>query len=210
MAFNKDNLNDYVEVKDRIQEFYEKYPEGSIQSEIVELTALRVTIKAMAFREPKDYRPGIGHSYMNIPGTTPYTKGSEIENAETSAWGRAIAALGIAVKKSVASADEVAAKKEEPAREAVVGAPSATEGPPAKRQPAPATDKQKKLIRARARERGVETDEQLKAFMIFVTGKYSSTQLTMDDVDVILSRLDDEELVRDVVEARIGEKVAQP
>jgi hypothetical protein len=47
---------------------------------------------------------------MVLPGSTPYTRGSEIENTETSAWGRAIGALGIGIDKSIASGDEVRGK----------------------------------------------------------------------------------------------------
>jgi hypothetical protein len=43
-----------------------------------------------------------------FPGRTPYTKGSELQNAETSAWGRAIVAVGAAdTKKGIASSEEV-------------------------------------------------------------------------------------------------------
>ncbi len=105
------NMDDYVPVSDRIDAFYRSHPEGSIQSEIVELTSERVTIKATAYRTPDDPRPGVGHSSLEIPGKTSFTKGSEIENAETSAWGRAIAALGFEVKRGLASAEEVRNKQ---------------------------------------------------------------------------------------------------
>ena len=95
----------YIEVKDRIEAFYKKYPEGSIQTEIINLTDARVVMKAYAFRFLEDTRPGIGHSALGIPGKTTYTRDSELENAETSAVGRAIANLGFEVKRSVASAD---------------------------------------------------------------------------------------------------------
>ena len=101
------DMKDYVPVNERIDQFYRQFPEGSIQSEIVELSDKRVTVKAYAYRTPADPRPGTGHSSLDIPGATPYTRGSEIENAETSAWGRAIAALGFEVKRGVASAEEV-------------------------------------------------------------------------------------------------------
>ena len=101
------DMSDYVPVNERVDAFYAKHPEGSIQSEIVELTASRVTVKAYAYRSPDDVRPGVGHSSLEIPGATPYTRGSEIENAETSAWGRAIAALGFEVKRGIASHEEV-------------------------------------------------------------------------------------------------------
>ena len=110
------DLSDYVQVNERIQKFYEKYPKGSLQAEIIELSDKRVTVRAYAYREPDDTRPGIGSSFMNIPGPTQFSKGSELENAETSAWGRALAALGFEVKRGLASAEEVANKQETPAK----------------------------------------------------------------------------------------------
>jgi len=107
----KFDMSDYVPVNERIEAFTKAYPDGSLQSEIVELTAERVTIKAYAYRTPDDPRPGTGHSSLEIPGATPYTKGSEIENAETSAWGRAIAALGFEVKRGISSAEEMRNKQ---------------------------------------------------------------------------------------------------
>src|SRR5690606_32268753 len=109
------DLKDYVQVNERIDAFYAKYPEGSIQSEIVELTESRVTVKAWAYRTPDDRCPGVGHSFMNIPGSTSFTRGSELETTETSAWGRALAALGFEVKRGIASAQEVENKRQEPA-----------------------------------------------------------------------------------------------
>jgi hypothetical protein len=112
------DMKDYVPVSERVDGFYKVYPEGSIQSEIVELTDSRVTVKAYAYRNPNDPRPGIGHSSLGIPGSTSFTKGSEIENAETSAWGRAIAALGFDVKRGIASYEEVRNKPSHPSRPA--------------------------------------------------------------------------------------------
>jgi hypothetical protein len=105
------NMDDYVPVNERIEAFLAAYPEGSLQSEIVELSDKRVTVRAYAYRTPGDERPGMGHSWLELPGKTTFTRGSELENAETSAWGRAIAALGFEVKRGVASAEEVASKK---------------------------------------------------------------------------------------------------
>lgn len=107
----KFDISDYVQVGDRIMAFHEKYPEGSLQSEIVRYDDDLVIIKAYAYRTIADPRPGIGHSSLTIPGTTPYTRGAELENAETSAWGRALAALGFEVKRGIASQDEVEAKR---------------------------------------------------------------------------------------------------
>lgn len=102
--------DDYVTVAERVTAFYERYPEGSIQATVLELSDSRVTIRAEAFRTPDDPRPGVGHASMAIPGSTPFTRGSELENTESSAWGRALAALGFETKRGIASADEVRAK----------------------------------------------------------------------------------------------------
>jgi hypothetical protein len=118
-------MDDYVPVNERIGAFKAEHPEGSLQSKIVELTEGRVTVMAMAYRTPDDPRPGIGHSSLEIPGSTSFTRGSEIENAETSAWGRAIAALGFEVKRGLASAEEVRNKQPEQGRGARASNPDA-------------------------------------------------------------------------------------
>lgn len=101
----------YVEVKDRIEAFYAKFPNGAIRTDIYSLTEDQVIVGAEAYADRCDERPmGTGFSAMKIPGSTPYTKDSELENAETSAVGRAIANAGFEVHRSVASADEVAFK----------------------------------------------------------------------------------------------------
>lgn len=109
----RDLMADYIPVNERIAAFYEKHPEGSLQSEIVELSESRVVMRAYAYRTPTDERPGIGYSSLNIPGSTSFTRGSEIENCETSAWGRSIAALGFEVKRGIATAEEVRNKQDE-------------------------------------------------------------------------------------------------
>ena len=114
-ADKKFDLGDYVEVKDRIAIFYELYGTGRLVTDEVQvLTApddkQRVMVKALAYRTPDDPHPAVGYSWMELPGTTSYTRGSELENTETSAWGRAIAALGILIDKSIASGQEVANK----------------------------------------------------------------------------------------------------
>lgn len=118
---------DYVDVAQRIREFRDKHPEGSLRPadidrpywvENIEGVGLRLVYVAAAYRYPEDPTPGIGMAWEPLPGRTPYTKDSELMVAETSAWGRAIvAALAGDTKKSVASADEVKARQphDEPA-----------------------------------------------------------------------------------------------
>lgn len=111
----KFDLGDYVDVKERVRLFLERYPEGRVCTVKVKVTrepddVPRVWVKALAYRDPADVHPGVGWSWMVLPGSTSYTKGSELENTETSAWGRAIGATGIGIERSIASADEVRAK----------------------------------------------------------------------------------------------------
>ena len=112
---SKFELGDYVDVKTRVAEFYAQHPDGRLVTAEAYMTEdadgkVRVWAKALAYRTPDDPLPGVGHSYLEVPGSTPYTRGSEIENAETSAWGRAIGALGIGIAKSIATTDEIDAK----------------------------------------------------------------------------------------------------
>lgn len=109
MAFD---LSNYVTVDERISEAKEQYPEGRFQSEIVELPAAfadkYIAVRASFYRTPDDQNPGQGLAWEPVPGKTPYTKESELMNAETSAWGRAlVAALVADAKRGIASANEV-------------------------------------------------------------------------------------------------------
>lgn len=107
----KPNLDDYNTVAERMTEFFRAYPSGSFQSEC-QFTQIdgrwAAIVKASAFRSEDDKRPGTGLAYEFIPGGTPYTKDSELQNAETAAWGRAVVAVGAAdTKKGIASREEV-------------------------------------------------------------------------------------------------------
>lgn len=125
MGFDSKGLDDYIDVAQRIAEFRAKHPEGSLQPlnpeqpfEIREITGsdkngkeVRGTFiiyTAAAYRTPDDPRPGVGCAYEVFPGRTPYTAGSELQNAETAAWGRAIVAvLAADTRAGVASQQEV-------------------------------------------------------------------------------------------------------
>jgi hypothetical protein len=100
------NLNDYVQVNDRIMKFYEKYTDGSIQTELLKWENGVVVMKAYAYRNPDDPRPATGHAYEKEDATY-INKTSALENCETSAVGRALAMLGFEIKKSIASREEV-------------------------------------------------------------------------------------------------------
>lgn len=117
---------DYIDVATRIAEFRARHPEGTLAPwnpakpfEIIRMLEgvtkdgksieqTFIVVVAAAYREPDDPHPGVGMAWEVFPGRTPYTLGSELMNAETSAWGRAIIAVGAAdSKKGIASAEEV-------------------------------------------------------------------------------------------------------
>jgi hypothetical protein len=115
---------DYIPVNERIQLFIAKHPEGSLRPlwpdnpyrVIGEGETKWLIYGACAYRYPEDPAPGVGLAWEPVPGRTPFTKGSELMNAESSAWGRALAAIGIATNKSIASAEEVRSAQERSGR----------------------------------------------------------------------------------------------
>ena len=103
---------DYIDVATRIVEFREKFPQGSLQQVSYEFVNVNgkdwIIYTAAAYRSPDDQRPGIGTAWEPIPGPTNFTRDSEVQNAETAAWGRAmVAALAVDTKQGIASSQEV-------------------------------------------------------------------------------------------------------
>lgn len=117
----------YIDVASRIAEFRSKHPEGSLRAadpahpfHMVEVAGTTyVVFVAAAYRTPDDEAPGIGTAWEVVPGATNFTRGSELQNAETSAWGRAIIAVGAAdSKQGVATAEDVQWRQAEAAQRA--------------------------------------------------------------------------------------------
>jgi len=116
MAFD---LGDYVTVPERIAAFYAIHPNGRICSSTPKVVTIAdrvfIEVTTSVWRDLEDVIPCVGTAWEPFPGKTPYTKDSEMMNAETSAIGRAIAASGVAVNRSLASREEVAARTSQPA-----------------------------------------------------------------------------------------------
>lgn len=109
------NLDDYVDVAQRIQDFKESFPDGTLRPlnperpfwvEVIGEKTF-VCYAAAAFRNPTDPAPGVGVAYEPFPGKSNFTRDSELQNAETSAWGRAIIAVLASTSKKIASKQEV-------------------------------------------------------------------------------------------------------
>jgi hypothetical protein len=104
------DISDYVDVKTRIELFYAKFPEGSIQFEFMGLMEGNPEFIwgiARAYRHPEDPRPFTGTCSELAQGKTAFTRGSELANLETSAIGRCIGSAGLGLGKSMATKQEV-------------------------------------------------------------------------------------------------------
>jgi hypothetical protein len=114
---------DYIDVAARLTDMREKFPDLTMQQVSMEFVSIGnkdfVVYTAAAYRNAEDTRPGIGTAWEPIPGPTPFTRDSEVQNAETAAWGRALIAIGASTKNGIASAEEVSNRSgEAPDREA--------------------------------------------------------------------------------------------
>lgn len=96
---------EYVEVSTRLRYFRENYTQWSLQAEIVSLSSDEVCMVARIYDENGHIR-AVGHAHEEKKASR-INAVSFVENCETSAWGRALANLGIGIDASVASANEV-------------------------------------------------------------------------------------------------------
>lgn len=97
---------DYVLVSDRVLYFNDNYKNGAIEPSYT-LDGDTYHFKAIVTPDvEKPLRRFVGHSKATI-GDGMVNKSAAMENAETSAVGRALAMMGIGVIESIASADEM-------------------------------------------------------------------------------------------------------
>jgi hypothetical protein len=209
---------DYIEVSERIQKFYERYPDGSLQGswEWLDDSHTVIVYRAEAYRIADDVRPGVGYASEPYPGLSNFTRNSEIMNAETSAWGRAIASLGIAVHRGIASAQEVRAAQRG-TDVTPVKRVSTTEddngwyGPPVQQTPhvdqgpspaqmsyagkEPATDKQLKMIVAKLKGMGIISPDTILQYVNAVLAENNleqvagSSAMTKHDASKVIDAL---------------------
>lgn len=145
---------DYAPVSERIKYFREHFPTHSLRTEIILADETQALIKAVIRGEDdRILAEGIafekaGSSYIN--------KGSHIENAETSAWGRALGNFGIGIDASVASADELAKAVAGQAKGAGQQGTSPQPAKQAKNPSSQASQKQIEYITNLATEKGLQ------------------------------------------------------
>jgi len=101
------NLENYITVNERIMKFYEEFPNGRINTELVQWLDGIVIVKAYAYRDVEDSNPfATGYAYEKMDSSF-ITKTSALEVCETSAVGRCLAIGGYEIQKSIASKEEM-------------------------------------------------------------------------------------------------------
>lgn len=97
----------YAPVAERIRLFYASYPDGRILSELVSRTPLDVVFKAMVYRSSTELEPAATGWSAEREGDGDVNQVACLENAETSAVGRALANLGFTAARERPSAEEM-------------------------------------------------------------------------------------------------------
>ena len=98
---------DYIEVNERVKQFHKDYPNGSITTELIEMTDRFITKTTVIPDVKNPDRKFTGIAYEKEDSTF-INKTSALENCETSSCGRALGFLGLGIDTSIASYDEVA------------------------------------------------------------------------------------------------------
>jgi hypothetical protein len=200
-------FQDYVTVAERIEKFYERYPEGRLITHIVEHDAERgfILMRAEVYRNADDAGPAAtGHAYeLKTEGYVQRT--SYIEVCETSAIGRALAMAGFEVRRGIASREEMekAARRAEAPRERE----RATPAPPPKPAPAPQANKPAAAAEPAAPANPLAGDEQKqqilelledlrpgnrnaqRRMLVEMTGKESRDDLTRKEAADLIAKL---------------------
>ena len=98
--------NDYVMAHERVMEFHRLYPNGSIVTEIIEMTERFITITKVTPDVGNPERCFTGIAYEDVTGSG-VNSTSALENCETSSVARSLGFLNIGIDTSIASAEEV-------------------------------------------------------------------------------------------------------
>jgi hypothetical protein len=112
------NLSEYTTVRERVIEFWKRYPNGRIETEILEWSDHRFIVAARLYREATDEKPfstGLANEVITDKGVN---KDFALENGATSAIGIACGHANIGIDKHKPSREEmtkvVAAKPVKP------------------------------------------------------------------------------------------------
>jgi hypothetical protein len=101
------NLSEYTTVRERLVEFWKRYPNGRIETEILEWSDSRFIVAARLYREATDEKPfstGLANEVITDRGVN---KDFALENGATSALGIACGHANIGIDKHKPSREEM-------------------------------------------------------------------------------------------------------
>ena len=120
------DLSNYVDVPTRFAAALQRWPELRIKENRPEVHTVGdkvfISVTMQAWRTPDDQIPAQATAWEPIPGATPFTRGSEMMNASTSALGRVLG-LMMSFGPKMASAEEVRNRQETTAPAVLVKQP---------------------------------------------------------------------------------------
>lgn len=101
------DLAGYAPVADRIQQFYERFATGRIITELVSRHEGQIVFRALVYRDMTEPQPAATGWAAEREGDGEVNAVACLENAETSAIGRALANLGFAASTKRPSREEM-------------------------------------------------------------------------------------------------------
>ena len=103
------DLDSYATVQERVAQFYQDFPDGSIRTFMVRSDGPEVIFEARAYRNAEESAMGVYTSgwAREVEGKSPVNRTSHLENCESSAVGRALANLGYATDAKRPSRSEM-------------------------------------------------------------------------------------------------------
>ena len=101
------NLEDYETVEDRLMKFWKDYPDGRIETELIEAATNRFIVMARLYRTEHDARYWVSGLAFETITDRGVNATSALENCETSAIGRALANCGYATRGKRPSREEM-------------------------------------------------------------------------------------------------------
>jgi hypothetical protein len=168
---------DYEPVADRVEKFYDRYPDGRINTAIVEHDAERgfILMRAEVYRLPDDALPAAtGHAF-ELKAEGYVNKTSYIENCETGAVGRALAMLNFKTKRGIASREEMEKSERAQPRQATGDKP--------------ASEQAKADILALLEDKHPGDRRAQRATLVALTGKDSRDDLTQVEAMNLIKKL---------------------
>jgi hypothetical protein len=101
------NLDDYETVESRLEKWHQAYPDGRIETDIVEHNQSRFIVVCKLFKTSDAEKPFSSGVASEVIADRGVNATSALENCETSAIGRALANAGFATKGKRASREEM-------------------------------------------------------------------------------------------------------